>query len=137
MGCRNNRTFASDFGSIRQRRSAWEGQGAPDFCLHCRLEGCATRNRVRVSLAVSFYNVSDRFVFAESQTRYLDVFTFSNTSTSYRPRESFLSIYAVTSPAIPVPITATVWRGLFASMMMEETGNAQVREGRLWDHSLN
>jgi hypothetical protein len=63
-----------------------------------------------------------------SRVNLLYFYTFSNTSTSNLPRESFLRMYATTSPAIPVPITATFLRGSFASIMKEGKVHSQSQE---------
>lgn len=84
-----------------------------------------TRNRAKVCLAACFVGISFSL---RVRCRGRNLFTFSNTSTSNLPRGSFLSIYATTNPAIPVPITATFLRGSFASMVKEEKVDSQFQE---------
>lgn len=57
-------------------------------------------------------------------------YTFSNTSTSNLPRGSFLSMYATTNPAMPVPITATFLRSV-ASIVKEGKAHS-FRRGRAY-----
>lgn len=115
MGYRNNRTCAWDFHSIRRRMCAWEDRGVQALRLrHPGLWGCMTRSRAKVCLAVCFcWRLA-----LDSRMRDIFFFTFSNTSTSNLPWGSFLSMYATTNPAMPVPITATFLRSV-ASIVKE------------------
>lgn len=124
MGYRNNRTCAWDFHSIRRRMCAWEDRGGRVLRLgHPGWWGCMTRSRAKVCLAVCFcWRLA-----LDSRMRDIFFFTFSNTSTSNLPRGSFLSMYATTNPAMPVPMTATFLRS-FTSMVKEGKVDLQFQE---------